>query len=269
MSSESSLRAVVLGTVDYGEADRVVSLFSEERGKLSTFARGARASRRRFGGALEPFTALVAQIKERGGGLPVLEGVVVERAFGAIRGDLPRIACAGYACELVRELVRDGEPHPDLFELLLGYLGHLDAVPAEPTGLRAFELGALRSAGLAPRLDACARCGAPDPEPFPRPEVRGLKPAEVRGPGPEAFFDPAQGGLLCRGCALPHQGHPSSARPASREALQALLAVQRDGWQAGPLQSEVAGEARDLMTCFLEYQMGKRLKSRRFIEEVL
>ncbi len=98
--------------MDTGEADRVVTLFSRERGKVAAFARGARASRRRFGGALEPFTLVAAEVCERPGAeLLGLESVSPLDAFGAIRADLARIACAAYAVELSRELVRDHEPH--------------------------------------------------------------------------------------------------------------------------------------------------------------
>src|SRR5262245_38091169 len=110
------LTAIVLRAVDYGESDRVITLLSRERGKVSAFARGARASRRRFGGALEPFTLVRAEVRSRSGSdLLGLDSVSALRAFGGIRGDLARIACAGYAAELARELVRDHEPHDDLF----------------------------------------------------------------------------------------------------------------------------------------------------------
>ena len=67
VSPHLKLRAIVLRTVDYGESDRVVTLLTAERGKLAAFARGARASRRRFGGALEPFTLLAVEARERRG----------------------------------------------------------------------------------------------------------------------------------------------------------------------------------------------------------
>ncbi|HEY6002097.1 MAG TPA: DNA repair protein RecO, partial [Anaeromyxobacter sp.] len=160
----AKLTAIVLRTVNTGEADRVVTLLTRERGKVAAFARGARASRRRFGGSLEPFTLVSAEVRERpASDLLGLESVTPLEAFGGIRGDLARIACAGYAAELSRELLRDHEPHEDLFDLLAAYLAALDRAPARPAALRAFELGALRAAGLAPRLDACARCGRPPP----------------------------------------------------------------------------------------------------------
>jgi len=241
------LLAIVLKTTDYGESDRVVALFSEEHGRLSAFARGARASRRRFGGALEPFTLVAAELKERPGAeLWGLESVAVRRAFGGIRGELPRIACAGYACDLARALVRDHQPHPDLFADLVALLERLDEAPARPESLRAFELLALRHAGLSPRLDACARCGAPLPEP------------------PEGMAFSPEGGLVCRACrpALPRAVECSAA------AAQALGRLSAEGLSAGPLPAGVGAEVRDLLSRFVEQQVGGRLPSRKFLDEL-
>jgi DNA repair protein RecO (recombination protein O) len=245
------LTAIVLRTVDYGESDRIVTLLSRERGKVSAFARAARASRRRFGGALEPFTILTAEAKERrGGDLLALESVAVVRGFGAIRTDLARIACASYACELVRELVREGEPHDELFALLEAYLARLDGAPADPAALRAVELAALAGAGLMPRLEACARCG-------------GALDASGR-----ASFDLAQGGALCAACA--DAAAPGSPR-VSAGALAALVRLQRGGLAAAdatPLSGPAGGEVRDVLSRFIEHHLGKRLASRKFLDEV-
>jgi DNA repair protein RecO (recombination protein O) len=245
------LHAVVLRAVDYGESDRIVTLLTRERGKISAFARGARASRRRFGGALEPFTAVAAEARERAGSdLLGLDSVSVLRAHGGIRDDLARIACAGYAAELVRELVRDAEPHEDLFDLLVAYLGALDAAPARPAALRAFELGALRAAGLSPRLDACAACGAPLAQ------------------GVRARFDPAQGGALCTACA---GGAGPGAVTLSADALAALARLAAGGLAAAEsatLAPAAGREARDALTRFIEHHLGRRLPARRFLDEI-
>jgi DNA repair protein RecO (recombination protein O) len=250
VSGRLKLSAVVLRSVDYGEADRVVLLLSRERGKVSAFARGARASRRRFGGALEPFTLLSAEVRERAGAdLLGLETVTVERGFGGIRGDLARIACAGYAAELARELVRDHEPHEDLFELLVAYLAALDAAPARPPALRAFELGALRATGFMPRLDGCAHCGG-----------------ELGGEG--IRFDAEQGGALCAGCA-PHAG--PGAVPLSAATAAALRRLQEGGLRAAeaePLAPPAGREARQALTHFVEHLLGRRLRSRAFLDEL-
>lgn len=248
MTARLKLTAIVLRSVDYGDSDRVVTLLSRERGKVSAFARGARASRRRFGGGLEPFTLVSAEVRERtGSDLLGLESVSVRRAFGGILSDLARIACAGYAAELARELVRDHEPHDDLYALLAGYLAALDAGPALPGMLRAFELRALAAAGLAPRLDACARCGGPL--------------------GDGAPFDASQGGALCRACApLARPGHVD----LSAAALGALARLAREGLAGGPEPIELAAarQMREALTGFVEYHLGRRLQARRFLDEV-
>jgi DNA repair protein RecO (recombination protein O) len=245
------LTAVVLRTVDTGEADRVVTLLSRERGKVAAFARGARVSRRRFGGALEPFTLVAAEVRERPGAeLLGLDSVSPLDAFGAIRSDLARLACAAYAVELSRDLVRDHEPHPDLFDLLAAYLRALDAAPALPAGLRAFELGALRAAGVLPRLDACARCGG------------ALPPAGT------LRLDPAHGGLLCAACApLASPGAPA----LSFAAAAALARLADGGLSAAPaerLPVATGREARDALRAFIEHHLGHGLAARRFLDEI-
>lgn len=250
MTRDLKLLAVVLRTVDHGEADRVVTLLARGHGKLAAFARAARASRRRFGGALEPGTLVHAELSGQGGGdrLLRLDSVSPERAFHAIRGDLARIACASYALELSRELTRDHEPHDDLFDLLVDYLGRLDAGPARPATLRAFELAALAAAGFQPRLDACARCA-------------GALPAA------EVTFAPADGGLLCGRCASLAGPGRLQVSPAGLEALRHL---QAGGLAAGeaPLEAAAGREAREALDRFLAHTLGHRLQARRFLDEV-
>jgi DNA repair protein RecO (recombination protein O) len=250
MSRRAKLAAVVLRSVDYGESDRVLTLLTEERGKISAFARGARASKRRFGGALEPFTLVDAELKERAGSdLWTLDSVVVRRAFGAIRGDLARIACGGYACELARELVREGEAQPELFALLVEYLSLLDARPADPTGLRAFELRALRAAGVLPRLDACVRCGG------------------AFAAGARLRLDPGEGGVLCGSCGPAHALAPIVGTETVA-ALDRLLSGELAAAAAEPLPRPAAAEARDALATYLEHHLGKRLQSRKFLDEI-
>jgi DNA repair protein RecO (recombination protein O) len=251
MSGERlKLLGVVLRTVDYGEADRIVALLTRERGKVSAFARGARASRRRFGGVLEPFTLLRLDVRERRvGELLALDAAAVERAFRAIRGDLARIACASYACDVAGELVRDAEPHPDLFALLVEYLGHLELSAPRPAGLRAFELGALSAAGFRPRLDACVRCGG------------------ALAPDARVLFHPGAGGVLCGRCRAGTGGEGPQLGPGARAWL---VQLQRGGLGAEPdaPPGRAGAEAREALCCFLEHQLGRRLASRRFLDEV-
>lgn len=249
MASQLKVEGIVLRVVDYGESDRIVTLLTRERGKVGAFARGARASRRRFSGLLEPFTLLAAELVDRRGDLMGLESASALRAHGGIRSELARIAVAGYATELAGELVRDAEPHPELFSLLAAFLGALDAGPAHPAALRAFELGALAATGFMPRLDACASCGA------------GLPDRPLR-------LDPSHGGLLCGACEPPGGGGLPALAPGTVAALLRLQAGGLAAAGAEPLAPPAGREAREALTCFVEHLLGKRLASRKFLDEV-
>jgi len=249
MASRVKVEGIVLRVVDYGESDRIVTLLTRERGKLGAFARGARASRRRFSGLLEPFTLLAAELTDRRGDLLGLESASAIRAHGGIRADLARIAVAGYACELAAELVRDAEPHPELFTLLSALLAALDEGPAHPAALRAFELGALAATGYMPRLDACARCGA------------GLPDRSLR-------FDPADGGPLCGACEPAGGGGLPVVSPATLAALRRLQEGGLAAAGAEPLAPPVGRETREALTRFVEHLLGRRLASRKFLDEV-
>jgi DNA repair protein RecO (recombination protein O) len=235
-------RALVLGTVDYGEADRIVTLFTEGRGKLSAFAAGARKSKRRFAGALEPFTLLRAQLVETRGSTVRLDSVDIERGFFGIRDDLGRIARAMYLVELCRELIREKEPQPELFQSAVGYLALLETRAAGPTSLIAFELSALSIAGLRPRFDACAICGG--------------------APVGELVFDPDHGGVVCEACRARTRG----GRRISAELCEGLARIQLG--ERLPLSPELRERARELLNLFISHQLGKSLKSVDFMRQI-
>lgn len=235
-------QAVVLGTVDYGEADRLVTLFTKGRGKLTAFAAGARKSKRRFAGALDPMTSVKAQLVSRAGTTFRLDSVDIDKTYQAIRGDLGRISRALYAVELIRELVRDEQPHPELFTLLVGYLDLLDENRAGPTSLLGFELSALQFAGFMPRFEPCAICGGGLTDP--------LK------------FDPEHGGVVCSLC----QKRSPYGVSVSASLVAGLLAIQRG--ERKPLEPGDRKRARELLNDFIAAQVGRKLKSVDFMAQV-
>ena len=148
---KTEAEAVVLRVTDYGEADRIVSVFTLEQGKLQGVAHGAKRSRKRFGGALEPFAHLKLQLQQ-GKGLPTLSSADILNIFPGIRGGLDKIGCAAYACELVERLTPDEEPNPRLFRLLYCYLERLDQAPPSPSDRRFFAVNLLKILGYQPDL---------------------------------------------------------------------------------------------------------------------
>ncbi|HJV66074.1 MAG TPA: DNA repair protein RecO [Geomonas sp.] len=149
---KSEVEAIVLRLTDYGEADRIVSLFTLEHGKLQGIARGAKKSRKRFGGALDPFAHLKIQLQQ-GNGLASLLSADIVGIFPGIRGDLAKIGTAAYACELVERLTPDEEASPRLFRLLYCYLERLDTAPLAPSDRRFFAVNLLKILGYQPELD--------------------------------------------------------------------------------------------------------------------
>jgi len=235
-------QGLVLSSVDYGESDRIVTLLTAGKGKLCAFANGARKSKRRFAGALEPFTLVRAQLVERNGATFRLDSVEIERGFYAIRESLPRISRALYCLELCRELTRDHEPQLDLYRTLLEYLELLEANRAGPTSLIAFELRILALAGLMPRFSGCARCG-------------GAATAPLR-------FDPEHGGVVCPPC----QARVPSGVPVALEVVQALETIQRGVRK--PMPPEQRERSRELLNLFIAHQLGRPLKSVEFMAQV-
>lgn len=234
--------AMVLSAVDYGDADRIVTLFTRGRGRLSAFAAGARKSKRRFAGALEPGTHLKAQLVERRGDTVRLDGVDIVRSFHHLRDDLGLIARSLYCLELCRELTREGEPHEELFDALLAYFGVLDAKQAGPTSLLKFELDALQHTGFMPRFAPCALCGG----------ATGERPR----------FDPEHGGVVCFDCAA-RVPRGVFVPPQVVGSLARLQAGERT-----PLPADIRARSRELLNVFIAHHLGRRLKSVEFMEQV-
>lgn len=247
MSQPFATLAVVLGGIDYGDSDRVITLLTRDRGKVPAFAAGARKSRRRFAGALEPFTVLDVRLSERRGDLLFLDSCSVVDGNGGLRDDLGRLAHAGHAIELCRELCRDREPHEELYDALVFYLGKLSVAEADPSELLAFELEVLGQVGFAPRFGDCAICQGP--------------------PGGALLFDPAHGGVLCGGCgamAFPGALKVGVAALAAGARLQGL-----GPWRGGAIaEPGLRAEVRRMVRRFTHHCLGHLPRSLAFLDQM-
>jgi DNA repair protein RecO (recombination protein O) len=157
--------AVVLRSMRYGEADRILHLYTPNRGRVSAIAKGVRRARSRFGGRLEPFFRLQIEMHEGRGELLTVTGAQTIDGHARLRGDARALDAAARACDAVGRLFETSEPHPGVFNLLCRQLSLLDAhagvadAGSARAGALAFRLKLLLAAGLAPQLAACASCG--------------------------------------------------------------------------------------------------------------
>src|SRR5918911_4282341 len=181
MPGPLKLEGIVLRSIRYAEADRVLPLYTPERGRVRAIAKGVRRTRSRFGGRLEPFFRIRLLLHEGRGDLLTVTGAETIAAHPRLREDARGLEGAARACDAVARVFDDGDPHPGVYNLLANELTLLDADTARATRANAlaFRLKLLLAAGFAPQLAACAACG----------ETEQL-----------AGFSGAAGGLVCASC---------------------------------------------------------------------
>src|ERR1700756_3348582 len=162
--------AVVLRSIRYGEADRILHLYTPDRGRVGAIAKGVRRSRSRFGGRLEPFFRLRIELHEGRSELLTVTGAETVDGHRHLREDAAALDAAARACDAVGRLFETSEPHPGVFNLLCRKLALLDEQAASGrlageedaqdsvvrASALAFRLKLMLAAGLAPELGACA-----------------------------------------------------------------------------------------------------------------
>lgn len=158
-------RALVLRSVDYKESDRILTLLTEQAGKLTASARGCRKKGSAVAAGVQLLVWSDLVLYEYQGRWTVKEGAV-EREFLGLRGDVERLSLACYFAEAAEALAVEDVPSPELLSLALNSLHVLDRQPQKPLPLvkAAFELRLMCLAGYEPILDGCAVCGAQPPE---------------------------------------------------------------------------------------------------------
>ena len=253
---------LVLRVVDYGDADRIVTLLTAAHGKISALAKGARSSRRRFGAALSSFGFGEAMLEERRGqDLWSLSDLHVTRGFPNLPHELSRFGHAAYACELCLHLCPPHVPEPEVLRLLVTLLDFLDGLPIaekpSPLALRVFELRLLSAVGLALQLDDCAACGGPVPE-------AELVPLDVK-----------RGGVLCSACflgPLPAQLGPQGGGLSSalRQSLHQLGELDLSAAALSSVRLDPVGHAkvRELLQSLVQHHLGHGLRAVEFIAKM-
>jgi DNA repair protein RecO (recombination protein O) len=241
------VEAVVLRHSDWGEADRLLSIYTRDQGKLRAIAKGARKVRSRKAGHLEPFTR-VNLLLARGRQLYIVTQAETVDAYLSLRDDLTQIGYASYVLELLDRFTYEEEEHGALYRLLVDTLARLDQADDPRLVLRYYEIRLLDFLGYRPELIHCVECEEP------------IAAADQ-------YFSPARGGILCPNCG-PRIG---SGRPASMQALKYLRHFQRSTYREAAraqLSPAVQQELENLMSHYLTYLLERGLNTPAFIERV-
>jgi DNA repair protein RecO (recombination protein O) len=218
--------AVVLRSIRYGEADRVLHLYTVDRGRVGAVAKGVRRPRSRLGGRLEPLSRVRLVLHEGRGELCTVSQADTIHPHAALRERRAPLERASQACEAVLRLLDSTEPNRPAYNLLCNELTVLDSDPVRATRAQAlaFRLKLLLAAGFAPELAACAACG----------ETEHL-----------GAFSPSAGGIVCAGCeagSFPLSGdaHRFLVEALARPLAEAPEAAQRALSQADRAIAETA-----------------------------
>ena len=197
MPGSLKTEGIVLRSLRYGEADRILHLYTPDRGRVSTIAKGVRKTKSRFGGRLEPFFRLNLVLYEGRSEMLTVTSAETVAAHPRLREDARSLDGAARACEAVARVFDDGDPHSGVYHLLANELALLDGDPSRAgrANALAFRLKLLLAAGFAPQLAACASCG----------EQEHL-----------VGFSGAAGGVVCTACE-------ASAFPLDEEAHDFLV----------------------------------------------
>jgi DNA repair protein RecO (recombination protein O) len=206
-------RGVVLRTIRLGEADRIVTLVTEQHGKVRAVAKGVRRTKSKFGSRLEPLSHVALLGWQGRGDLDIVNQVEVIDTFRPVREDLDRMASAMTMLEVVDQIAQERHGNPRLYEMLVGAMTALSERNS-PMVAPGFFLKVLALEGSAPVLDMCVSCGEEDDDLL-------------------VAFDLVEGGVLCRSCRRAGPAAPHPGRGAGRRAGRAPLAGHRRGDGAG------------------------------------
>lgn len=234
---------VVLRSFRFGEADRVLHLYTLDRGRVGALAKGVRRTKSRFGARLEPLSHAELLLHEGRGELQTVTGAELIRSHQRAREDSYRLGIGLVGAEAMLRLFPEQEQNARAFRALTRFLDLLDehdgrAAPRpalDPLAL-SFQLKLLWLSGYLPHVTSCAECGVDEPL---------------------AGYSPSAGGALCVACS-------DGALPLSAQGLQGIEALLRlplaDAGSAG-LSDRGAREALSVVNASHEFHGGFRLRT--------
>ena len=242
-----STAAIVLRQRKLGEADKVITLFSANGGKVEVVARGVRKARSRLAGHVEPLTHATFQLAQ-GKSFDVVTQVEIIESFAALRDDLDRLSRALYVCELLDRFTEPREESFALFRLLLDTLRRLAAGGDIDLPVRYYEMSLLDALGYRPELEECVQCRA-------------------RLEAVTNFWSAAGGGVVCPDCRTAEPG----VRPISPNGVK-LLRLMLHGRYADvarvTVDADLAVELERALLEYVRWVLERDVRSAAFMDQV-
>jgi DNA repair protein RecO (recombination protein O) len=237
--------AVVLRSMRLGEADRVLHLYSLDRGRVGAVAKGVRKTKSRFGARLEPLSHVEVLLHQGNSDLQTITGVQLIEAHHHAREDYYRLSVGLIGAEAMLRLFTEQEANERAFTALTRFLDALDTTPhaaerpaLDPLAL-SFQLKLLWLSGYLPHLTSCAECGATD--------------ATLAG------YSPRAGGAVCGACA--DQAEALALSAEGIRGIEGLLASPLAEAVGVGLSERASRDALRVVTASYEYHGGFRLRT--------
>jgi DNA repair protein RecO (recombination protein O) len=249
MTRERTFRTegIVLKRTDFGEADRLLTLYTRDFGKLQAIAKAARKPQSRKTGHVELFMR-TQFLFAKGHDLDIVTQAEMVEAYPALREDLVRTTYAAYVVELLDRLTVEEGQNISLYNLLADTLTRLTTTEDVRLVTRYYELRLLGLSGFQPQLFNCLSCDEPIQE-------------------QDQFFSDELGGLLCPNC----RAADYRARPITAVAVKVLRYLQTRSWetvQALQLKRPLHHELETVMHGYIAHILERNLKSVDFLHRL-
>ncbi len=239
-------KGIVLRGINFGEADKILTVFTERFGKVKVIAKGIRKIKSHLAGSLEPFMLLDLQFYE-GKTFYTVTGARIENDFSNIHTDIRKTAQAFFLGELIDKFLQEEQRLNDVFALFVSSLESLEKTD-RLIFVRAFELKLIEALGFKPELYNCIHC------------KEKITPEKN-------FWDAIEGGIICENC----QGKFHHGHTISDETIKLLRFIEKNDFARINLLKfggEVQYEAEELLAKYIQNILEQELKSKKFLKMV-
>ena len=235
--------AVVLGAKNWGEADKMMTFFTKERGLVRAAAFGCRRPRSPLAGGMQMFSYLELQLAERRH-VDTVRQCTLQQHYRKLSEDLTTMAYGSFVAEFLREFLPEGEPEPHMFTQLLAIMAAFETRNPRVTAAAAvYQL--LEYTGMQLRFEHCVHCG--------------------KAITADAYFLMHDGGVLCTDC------HEAGAEPFPSDLRMFIIGLRDFDWeqpQALKISAALLMQAEAILLQYLQSMLGKPLKSLAFIQQL-